>query len=169
MLPKAASSHALAPQKGTAGASRSAGGNGMGTGTGTGMRRIASAPGAIYDIVQDVAQEFQLESMTRTPAFAAGACTALSPNHPQHATFPMDLLTSPGRDEGEAVAIVGACLASPPDGDCTRKMTPYRLGESAVDDRDEGTLDRWMRIWLARRRRKTTTTTTTPAADSDSE
>ena len=120
------------------------------------MRRIASAPGALYDIVRDVTTEVQLEAMARTPILAAGTCFSSA-----NRQFPVDLIGT--KDAvADAQAAVASCLALPPDGECTRPLTPYRYtvddgggGSALTGDRSAGTVDRWMRAWLRRRKRST--------------
>ena len=122
-----------------------------------GMRRIASAPGslhdialheiAMHDIALDVVHEIQIEAAMHVPAFVAGACMSAD-------VFPADLL-EPFEDR-DLVAAAGSCLASPPDGECTRSATTYRIQADASgamvlleDDRQRRSIDaisKWLRV-----------------------
>ena len=122
-----------------------------------GMRRIASAPGslhdmalhdiALHDIALDVVHEIQIEAAMHVPAFVAGACMSAD-------VFPADLL-EPFEDR-DLVAAAGSCLASPPDGECTRSATTYRIQADASgamvlleDDRQQRSIDaisKWLRV-----------------------
>ena len=122
-----------------------------------GMRRIASAPGslhdmalhdiALHDIALDVVHEIQIEAAMHVPAFVAGACMSAD-------VFPADLL-EPFEDR-DLVAAAGSCLASPPDGECTRSATTYRIQADASgamvlleDDRQRRSIDaisKWLRV-----------------------
>lgn len=141
------------------------------------MRRIASAPGALYDVVRDVTTEVQLEAMARTPILAAGTCFSSA-----NRQFPVDLIDGDGGDtkdadaETETYAAVASCLALPPDGECTRLITSYRFtadaggGSSALTgDRSADTVDRWMRAWLRRRKRSTGLHPAAPDEEGDDE
>jgi hypothetical protein len=136
------------------------------------MRRIASAPASLYDIVRDVAHELQLEAMTHTPVLASGTCFAAgkfpvdilgeeveSPHMHKPPLHPADADNTTDADNAADAEAMAACLALPPDGECTRALIPFRFAEGegglTVDaaGRSSDTLDRWMRMWLRRRKR----------------
>jgi hypothetical protein len=137
------------------------------------MRRIASAPGALYYVVRDVTTEVQLEAMARTPILAAGTCFSSA-----NRQFPVDLIggdTNDAEAQAQAQAAVASCLALPPDGECTRQITSYRYtadaggGSTLTGDRSADTVDRWMRAWLRRRKRSTRLHPAAPDEEGDEE
>lgn len=74
--------------------------------------RNVSVPVSLYTVMTEVFTELQVESITQTPAYLAGMCGGA--NH----TFPMDLLDATV-SQMSAIKDIGACLACPPDGECT--------------------------------------------------
>lgn len=79
-----------------------------------GIPRNVSVPVSMFNIVQDVVLEIQAEAVTHTPAYVAAAC---STSH----MFPLDLIKNqtPNSLNESAVLDIGACIACPPDGECT--------------------------------------------------
>ena len=71
--------------------------------------RNVSTPVFLSNLINDVVLELQVESITQTPAYMAGACGTIH-------KFPLDLINS---TDDNVVQDVGACMASPPDGECT--------------------------------------------------
>ena len=106
------------------------------------MRRIVSAPAALHDLVADIAHEFQVDAIMRTPAVFGGTCSCIGRDGT--VKFPVDLLswspdddttrddttrddttrddTTPekaGTQEEEPAAVIayiGGCMEAQPDG-----------------------------------------------------
>ena len=74
--------------------------------------RNVSAPISLTDLANDIYLEYQVECITHSSGYMAGLCSH------QH-NFPMDLINGNVNDK-ESIEVVGACLASPPDGECTK-------------------------------------------------
>jgi len=74
--------------------------------------RNVSVPVSLGQIMNDIYIEYQAECATHTLGYMAGIC------HYQH-KFPLDLLNS-GEEDDEAARTIAACIACPPDGECTK-------------------------------------------------
>ena len=79
-----------------------------------GIPRNVSVPVSLADFVNDIYLEYQVECVTHSTGYMAGLCSH------QH-NFPMDLINGNVVDK-ESIEVVGACLASPPDGECTKSQ-----------------------------------------------
>ena len=127
------------------------------------IKRVISAPASLAamempNLGTDMAAVAQWQAAADSPAFVTGACMA---------AFPDELL---GKGKGDERGL-GACLASPPDGECVRSgasssARPYRLkehtgsGETVLEEGEEDeeerrleSIDRWMRVRDRRRKR----------------
>lgn len=136
------------------------------------LRRISSAPDSLYnmsvqqtplemfaDAAQEIVEELEFEAVTKTPAFIAGACMTTE-------SFPADLLNVKLTDDDIEVAKdIVSCISSPPDGECTRSNTKYKLssndrGVLEINDFSDKkinqmTIERWLRARRRQNRRRT--------------
>ena len=86
-----------------------------------GIPRNVSAPAFLLtasQVVHDVLLEIQAESVLHTPGYVAGACSFRGSDA---ASFPLDVILG-GSEDPETMQAIGACLATPPDGECTRPL-----------------------------------------------
>ena len=100
--------------------------------------RNISVPASLVNIANDIVLEIQAEAITHTPAYVAAACGSSS-----H-VFPLDLINKQNEVSEAAVFDIGACIACPPDGECTsswddegapRRQLAWMLGESRKKSR----------------------------------
>lgn len=76
------------------------------------MSRISSAP-ELYSI--PLLNEIQFEAITKTPSYIAAACI-------NSVEMPESILDK--HDVNEELSL---CIATPPDGECTRSLAKYKL------------------------------------------
>lgn len=67
----------------------------------------------VNNVVGDVVMEYQTECALHTLGYQGGLCSY------QH-KFPLDLINNGG--DLDTIQTIGACIASPPDGECTRSV-----------------------------------------------